>query len=174
MPSGPGCPRSFHGPAGNQGEATFLNSRPVIPGNKRAQEGAMEREWGWFGNSSAGPLLISLFPLTDLGLHLTRQSASPERPQTGTLPAFLYEKLIWTPFKFFSWKGLNKLKFNYPSTHRALFCMLQFLTCSLFEVGELLPARCSSPCSHISSCTDRSSQPNTWLVGAPARTKSHI
>lgn len=55
---GCGCPRFFHGRAGNQSEAAFLNSRPAIPGNKRAQEGAAEQEWGWFGNSSAGPLLI--------------------------------------------------------------------------------------------------------------------
>lgn len=51
-------PCFFHGHSGNQSEAAFLNSRPVIPGNKWAQEGAVGREWGWFGNSSAGPLLI--------------------------------------------------------------------------------------------------------------------
>lgn len=55
---GCGCPHFFHGHAGNQSEAAFLNSRPVIPGNKRAQEGAVQPEWGGFGNSSAGPLLI--------------------------------------------------------------------------------------------------------------------
>lgn len=39
---GRGCPAPFHGHAGNQGKAALLNSRPVIPANKQAQEGAVE------------------------------------------------------------------------------------------------------------------------------------